>query len=1820
MLATAVTTSAVAVGVSQDLVANCDDGHTWEDSYVVKEASCLNDGILLQECSVCGEKQEVAIPALGHDMAVIPGSALKPNCTENGAEASKKCTREGCEFTIEGDVIDALGHEYGAFTSNGNGTHSKVCANDDSHVVTENCAGGTATCTAKAICSVCDEAYGEFADHVYDQEVANADTIATEATCTAKATYFKSCVCGAKGTETFESGEKLAHVYAIETISAETLKTPADCSHDAVYYLSCECGAYGDDAYTFVAEGTMGDHNFLNTTVKDATTLVSEATCTEHAIYKYTCTGCDAIGTETYEGEILDHVMTHHDAVIATCQAGGNVEYWACSTCSKNYDAEQGGTVIEDVNTAIDANNHVSVETTKEAQDSTCTVAGWTKEEKCTACGVVVTESEPLEKAAHVGSTTEVNGCANCDHVFTVAEIVEMAQGLASGEKLTGRFELTGAITYIKEISTYYKNATVEIMVENGDNDQKFNGYRLAGEGYDVLVVGDTITIEGAIENYGGTLQFNGTTVGNCVLVSSLHSVTTETAENGSVSVNVNEQVVRGTEVIVTVTPDAGYKVAAVKVNGINIEAVEGVYKFNVEKTTIVEAIFVEEGSSVVLPYEYEFTAQQYKANETKTLNGVDWTLAGDGNYWGYDSQYGKGQQFGSGSAPYTSMTLTSSSFDNVAKVIINTSGAKSTNAKLIVKVNGVQVGDAISLTKDASEYTFTLPAITTGAVEFSYTQTSAKAIYIKEIQVHFGEAVPCTHEDTEITKTAKDATCTEPGWTEEITCVSCGEVVTASTPIDVDTINGHDYVAGTPVAPTCTADGYTTYTCTICSDSYNEAGESKLGHSETNVSYVVNAEDDTKHDKICGECSQVIETLGHDYVAGTPVAPTCTEDGYTPYTCDDCEHTYNEAGESKLGHSETNVTYRVNTEDSTKHDKVCGVCLQVVETSAHVDTNPVDNKCDFCEITICEHEWGAWTSNGDNTHTRKCTKDESHTETVDCAGGEATCTEKAVCADCGTAYGEANGHDFPETWDSIGNDKHAHTCKNCTETEEEPCAGGAATCVDKAVCDKCLTAYGEFANHEYGELNEKVDATCSKEGMEEHYFCDVCDTYFDAEKNETTEVALTIAINAENHSGIVTLGAKAATCTETGLTEGKYCEDCGTTITAQDTVDALGHSMTYHAAVDATCATAGNVEYWACANCSKNFDAEEDGEEIANVTIAALGHKYVNGECSVCHAIKQNKDVATFKFGTDGSAAKDGSSATSYSEKSGSYTLTLSSMSNMYTGAYDDKGNATIKAGTGSKLGSFAFTVPQDITSVVICIAKYNKDTTKVVINGKTYTLTKTEANGEYDEIIVDTTSTKTVTVAAASASNQRYMVNTIVFYAQTECDHANTLSENVVAPTCTEDGYTQYTCSKCAHTWKIAGESALGHEYGELVEKVDATCSATGKDAHYFCDVCETYFDAEKNETTEVALTIAINPENHSGLVTLEAKAATCTSTGLTEGKYCEDCETTIKAQEETNMLDHEDEDGNNACDECGATMCDHANIQSNVVDPTCTEDGYTQHTCDCGYNYKDTFVDALGHTAGEVVVENKKDATCTTAGSYDNVIYCTVDTCKEELSRETVTVNATGHSETEFTYEVNAKDTSKHDKKCADCGAVVATEAHVDSDSNSTCDLCNATVSAEKEYTYGLASNFSKYNSGWSGSYASKTIDSSKLGTDLPTATITMSRVSKQTGTITDKPVLGVNNSTEYVTVEVEDKTITAVTFNLQQWTTKTFNDIHIEYYNGSSWVSCSNTITTPANISNNNTALPAGVKKVRLSVKTTATKNTQVGIGDIILTLK
>ena len=127
------------------------------------------------------------------------------------------CT-SGRTCTLCGGSSEPLGHDWGAWTQNSDEkTHTRICKRDTSHTETENCHGGTATCIAKAVCTVCGGEYGEMAAHCFTAEKAEAQYLKSAATCTKKAVYYKSCaVCGlsSEGTAdeaTFFSGNALDH-------------------------------------------------------------------------------------------------------------------------------------------------------------------------------------------------------------------------------------------------------------------------------------------------------------------------------------------------------------------------------------------------------------------------------------------------------------------------------------------------------------------------------------------------------------------------------------------------------------------------------------------------------------------------------------------------------------------------------------------------------------------------------------------------------------------------------------------------------------------------------------------------------------------------------------------------------------------------------------------------------------------------------------------------------------------------------------------------------------------------------------------------------------------------------------------------------------------------------------------------------------------------------------------------------------------------------------------------------------------------------------------------------------------------------------------------------------------------------------------------------------------------------------------------------------------------------------------------------------------------------------------------------------------------
>ena len=231
--------------------------------------------------------------------------------------------------------------------------------------------------------------------------------------------------------------------------------------------------------------------------------------------------------------------------------------------------------------------------------------------------------------------------------------------------------------------------------------------------------------------------------------------------------------------------------------------------------------------------------------------------------------------------------------------------------------------------------------------------------------------------------------TCTEDGYTT-YTC-DCGDVYTA----DTVAAWGHAYRIKV-TKPTCTEDGCTTYTCIDCGDSYIGDTAAALGHNYTAVVTAPTCTEVGYTTYTCAACrdkyyKDIVAALGHSYSA-VVTAPTCTEDGYTTYTCD-CGDTYTAGTVAATGHSYTTA-------------EVDGY---LVYTCACGDS--------YAEKLPDEHEYTAvvtkptCTEDGYTTYTCQC-GDSYTADSVAATGHGYTCAEVDgylvyTCVGCGDSYSE---------------------------------------------------------------------------------------------------------------------------------------------------------------------------------------------------------------------------------------------------------------------------------------------------------------------------------------------------------------------------------------------------------------------------------------------------------------------------------------------------------------------------------------------------------------------------------------------------------------------------------------------------------------------------------------------------------------------------------------------------------------------------------------------------------------------------------------------
>lgn len=239
-------------------------------------------------------------------------------------------------------------------------------------------------------------------------------------------------------------------------------------------------------------------------------------------------------------------------------------------------------------------------------------------------------------------------------------------------------------------------------------------------------------------------------------------------------------------------------------------------------------------------------------------------------------------------------------------------------------------------------------------------------------------------------------------------------------------------------------------------------------------------------------------------------------------------------------------------------------------------------------------------------------------------------------------------------------------------------------------------------------------------------------------------------------------------------------------------------------------------------------------------------------------------------------------------------------------------------------------------------------------------------------------------------------------------ECVHQYSSWSITKNATCSGDGVQSRTCEKCGYM-ETQAISALGHTV--VIDKaVKATCTTTGLTEGKHCSVCE--------ETIVTQETIAALGHTE---VTDTAQSASCTTTGLTEGKHCSTCNEVLLAQQIIPALGHTE-------------VVDKAGKEA-----TCTDTGLTEqkHCSVCNTVLSNqTVIPAKGHA--KVVDVAGKAATCTDAG-WSESSHCS--TCNVVLS-EKKTIDATGH--------VEATDLAK----AATCTAAGLTEGK-------HCSVCNYVI---------------------------------------------------------------------------------------------------------------------------------------------------------------
>ena len=349
--------------------------------------------------------------------------------------------------------------------------------------------------------------------------------------------------------------------------------------------------------------------------------------------------------------------------------------------------------------------------------------------------------------------------------------------------------------------------------------------------------------------------------------------------------------------------------------------------------------------------------------------------------------------------------------------------------------------------------------------------------------------------------------------------------------------------------------------TCKVCGGKYGEV-------DLTNHAYKWKSNGDGTHTEVCSR-DESHKGRTENCSGGTA---NCVEKA----TCKVCGDKYGE-----IDANNHDLKTEQNADGKT-HTTVCGrkgcTYSKTENCSGGEATCTEKATCEVCGKKYGEplnHVLGEWTTGENDKHVRRCAREGcSYFEEEACKGGEATCTEKAICEVCGAKYGKPLGHNLPDKWTKGEGDKHIKKClrDGCNYFKEENCSGGTATCTEKATCEVCGGKYGEVdsTNHAY-EWKSNGDGThtevCSRDNSHkgrtencsggtancvEKATCEVCGgKYGEIDANNHD---LKTEQNADGKTHTTACGRKGCTYSKTEncsggeatCTEKAICEVCG--------------------------------------------------------------------------------------------------------------------------------------------------------------------------------------------------------------------------------------------------------------------------------------------------------------------------------------------------------------------------------------------------------------------------------------------------------------------------------------------------------------------------------------------------------------------------------------------------------------------------------------------------------------------------------------------------